>query len=187
MSDHSNQSRLGQGTSISWWQPDYCTKWVEAKALRDNTDASTTKFVYKHLWCRFGCPLELIRNQGEDFLNHSICELTTHYAVVHKKSTPYYPQANGLAESTNKIMQTILKLQSALWDYRTTFKTSIQATPFWMAFGLDAVMPIELQVPSLRVQVKERLPESQSEQYRLEQLLELGEHRVASMAQLEQR
>ena len=85
-------------------------------------------------------------------------------------------------------MQTILKLQSALWDYRTTFKTSIQSTPFWMAFGLDAVMPIELQVPSLRVQVKERLPESQSEQYRLdEQLLELGEHQVANMAELEQR
>ena len=79
------------------------------------------------------------------------------------------------------------KLQSALWAYRTTFKTNIQSTPFRMAFGLEAVMPIEFQVQSLRVQVKERLPESQSEQYRLEQLLELGEHRVASMAQLEQR
>ena len=57
-----------------------------------------------------------------------------------------------------------------------------------MTFGLEAIIPIEFQVPSLRVQAKERLPESQSEQYRLdEQLLELGEHRVASMAQLEQR
>ena len=55
-----------------------------------------------------------------------------------------------------------------------------------MAFGLEAVMPIEFQVPSLRVQVKARLPEAQSEQYRMEQL-ELGEDRVASMAQLEQR
>ena len=56
-----------------------------------------------------------------------------------------------------------------------------------MAFGLEVVMPIEFQVPSLRVQVKERLLEAQSEQYQLEQLLELGEHRVASMDQLEQR
>ena len=56
-----------------------------------------------------------------------------------------------------------------------------------MTFGLEAVMPIEFQIPSLRVQVKERLPESQFEQYQLEQLLELGENRVASMAQLEQR
>ena len=56
-----------------------------------------------------------------------------------------------------------------------------------MAFGLEVVMPIEFQVPSLRVQVKAQLPEAQSEQYRLEQLLELGDDRIASMAQLEQR
>ena len=46
---------------------------------------------------------------------------------------------------------------------------------------------IEFQTPSLWVQVTERLPESQSEQYQLEQLLELGENQLASMAQREQR
>ena len=56
-----------------------------------------------------------------------------------------------------------------------------------MAFGLEAVMPIEFQIPSLRVQVTARLPEAQSEQYRLEQLLELGEERIESMAHLEHR
>ena len=70
---------------------DYCTKWVEAEALRDNTVASTAKFVYEYLWCRYGCPIELVSDQGGHFINHIIRELTTHYAVVHKKSTPYYP------------------------------------------------------------------------------------------------
>ena len=27
----------------------YCTKWVEATPLRDNTAASTTKFLYEHI------------------------------------------------------------------------------------------------------------------------------------------
>ena len=55
-----------------------------------------------------------------------------------------------------------------------------------MAFGLEAMMPIEFQVTSLRVQVKAWLPKAQSEQYRLEQLLELDDDRIASIAQLEQ-
>ena len=75
---------------------DYCTKWVEAKPLRDNTTPSTTKFLYEHIWCRFGCKTELISDQGGHFLNAVIDSLTHHYAVVHKKSTPYYPQENGL-------------------------------------------------------------------------------------------
>ena len=84
-------------------------KWVEAKALKDNTATSTAKFVYESIWCRFGCPIELVSDQGTHFINKLIHELTTYYAAVHKKSMPYYPQANGLAESTNKTIQTILK------------------------------------------------------------------------------
>ena len=69
---------------------DYCTKWVETKALRDNTATSMTKFLYEYIWCRFGCPIELINDQGSHFLNSVIYELTHHYAVVHKKSMSYY-------------------------------------------------------------------------------------------------
>ena len=82
--------------------------------------------------------------------------------MVQKKSIPYYPQANELVELTNKTLQMILKkivnenrtdwdqkLNSALWAYRTSYKTSIKSTPFRMAFGLEVVMPIEFQVPTL--------------------------------------
>ena len=47
-------------------------------------------------------------------------------------------------------------------------------------------MPVKFQVPSLRIQIQEHLPKKQSEQLHLQQLLELGEDRVWSMAILEQ-
>ena len=52
-------------------------------------------------------------------------------------------------------------------------------------FGLEAVMPIEFQVPSLCIQIHERLLEGQSEQILPQQLLELGKARVRSIAILE--
>ena len=56
---------------------------------------STKKLVYEHLWCRFGCPIELVSDQGRHFLNHLIRELTTHYVVVHKWSTTYILKRKG--------------------------------------------------------------------------------------------
>ena len=46
-------------------------------------------------------------------------------------------------------------------------------------------MPIEFQIPSLRIQVKERLSEKESEKIRLATLCELEEHRIASLLELE--
>ena len=90
------------------------------------------------------------------FVNEVITGLTQHNVVVHKCSTPYYPQVNGIAESTNKSLKGILrkivnthktewdrKMQSTLRAYRTSFKTSIGATPFRLAVRLEAVMPLE--------------------------------------------
>ena len=56
-----------------------------------------------------------------------------------------------------------------------------------MDFGLEAVMPIEFQVPILRVQVTERLDDEQSERVRKEQLLVLEESRLRAMCALEQK
>ena len=62
---------------------DYYTKWVEAKALRDNMAASTAKFLYEFIWCRYGCPIELISDQGGHFLGQVVESITSFYAVVH--------------------------------------------------------------------------------------------------------
>ncbi|GAA0184614.1 hypothetical protein LIER_31902 [Lithospermum erythrorhizon] len=80
----------------------------------------------------------------------------------------YYPQANGLAEAFNKTLCNILnkvvskskknwheKIEEALWAYRTTHKTPTQATPYALVYGVEVVLPLEVQILSLRVAVNE--------------------------------
>jgi transposase InsO family protein len=116
---------------------DYTTKWVEARALKDNTATSTARFIFEEIITKFGCPIELVSDQGSHFLNVTIQILTKTFMVLHRKSTTYYLQANGQAESTNKVIKSILtkivyanrtdwdtKLYAALWAYRTAYKVT---------------------------------------------------------------
>jgi hypothetical protein len=169
---------------------DYLTKWAEAKAVRKADAKSTAKFLYENIITRFGCPLELVSDQGTHFINEVIGELLRTFLIIHRKSTPYYPRANGQAESTNKVLSSILtkicevkrndwehKLHSALWAYRTAFKTTTGQTPFQLACGMEAVMPAEYVLPSLRIAIDERLNEEESIRRRLISLEKLSEAR----------
>ena len=51
------------------------------------------------------------------------------------------------------------KLTVVLWAYKTVYKVATHCTPFSLAFGLDAIMPMEFLVSRLRVAVRERLTE----------------------------
>ena len=74
---------------------------------------------------RYGCPIELVSDQGGHFLGQVVESLTTFYAVVHKRSTLYYPQANGLAKSTNKTLQNILR--KIVNENRTDWDTKLHS------------------------------------------------------------
>ena len=169
---------------------DYVTKWAEAKALPDNTAKSTAWFLFDQVIARFGCPLEIVSDQGTHFINEVIEYLTQKLMIKHRKSTPYYPRSNGQAESTNKTLKGILtkivqqephnwdrKLISALWAYRIAYKVTTNQTPFRLAYGQEAVVPLEFMVPSLQMAVDYDLNYNEALCSRLDKLLTLDEHR----------
>ena len=73
----------------------------------------------------------------------------------------YYLAANGLVEAFNKTIAQEIRLKKQrdwddklgeyLWAYRTTVRTPMKATPFSLVYRCEVVLPLEIQIPSLRV------------------------------------
>ncbi|MCO5580474.1 hypothetical protein L7F22_034342 [Adiantum nelumboides] len=128
---------------------------AEAKAIRENDARTTAAFLYENVFTRYGLPIEIVSDRGTHFLNEVIEYLLSEFMVIHNKSAPYHPQANGQVEHTNKIISSILtkvvsikrtnwemSLHVALWAYRVSFKTALNSTPFNLVYGLDAILPM---------------------------------------------
>ena len=154
--------------------------------------------MYENIITMFGCPKILVSDRDIHFLNDLISEMTTRFQIDHRKTTPCHSQTNGQTERVNGILVSILrktvidskrdwdvKLLAALWAYRTTFKVTTQATPFSLVYGIEATLPIEFEVESLRVAVGRRLNDSQSLRNRLTTLEELDERRRRAAQNIE--
>ena len=70
------------------------------------------------------------------------------------------------------------KLPFALWAYQTSFHTSTGATPYSLVYGMEAVIPVEIEMGSLRVALEQQIPEADWAQARLYQLNLLDERRL---------
>ncbi|XP_070055361.1 uncharacterized protein [Nicotiana tomentosiformis] len=102
--------------------------------------------------------------------------------IKHKNSTAYRPQMNGAMEAANKNINKILrkmvdihkqlheKLPFALLGYRTTVRTSTQAAPYLLVYGTEAVIPVEVKIPSLRIIQEDELSDAEWIRSRYEQL-----------------
>jgi len=146
---------------------------VEAKVVKSNNAKMTAVFFFENIIMRFGCPRVLISDRGTYFLNEVIAEITERFYIDHRKIVPYHPQTNDQTERVKQTLATILrktvkdskpdwdiKLSTALWTYRTTlstYKVTTHATPFLLVYKVEAVLPIELEVASLRIVVESRL------------------------------
>ncbi|XP_015162027.1 uncharacterized protein K02A2.6-like [Solanum tuberosum] len=172
---------------------DYFTKWVEAASYKAVTKKVVVDFVRNNLICRFGVPESIITDNGANLNSHLMKEICEQFKITHRNSTAYRPQMNGAVEAANKKIKRILRkminnykcwhenLPYALLGYRTTIRTSTGATPYLLVYGTEAVIPTEVEIPSLRIFQEAGLSDAEWVRDRYEQLALIDEKRMSAV------
>ena len=103
-----NSTSLGQHRWILT-STDYFTKWIEVVPTRQATNVVIIKFLWNTIMSRFGCPRKIVIHNAKAFTSTKLVKFCSDYNIILIHSTTYYPQGNGLVESSNKSLVRIVK------------------------------------------------------------------------------
>ncbi|XP_070040191.1 uncharacterized protein [Nicotiana tomentosiformis] len=141
----------------------YLTKWVEVASYKAVTKKVEVDFVRDRIVCRLGVPESIITDNAANLYSDMIRAMCETFKIKHQNSTAYRPQMNGAVIAANKNIKKILrkmvdnykqwheKLPFAFLGYRTTVRMSTEATPYLLVYGTEAIIPVEVEIPSLRI------------------------------------
>ena len=172
---------------------DYFSKWVEAASYEVLNSKKVVQFIQTNIICRYGVLHEIISDNGLHFKGETEKLLRQSNNIQHHKFSPYRPQTNGAVEVANKNIGRILKkitknykdrhlqLPYALWKYRTSIQSSTGATPYSLVYGMEAVLPIEMGIRSLKTILESEINEADWLQSRYDQLCMLDEKRLKAL------
>ncbi|XP_047250085.1 uncharacterized protein LOC124885877 [Capsicum annuum] len=134
---------------------DCFTMWVETASYRAVTKKVIADFIKNNLICRFGVSELIITNYGANLNSHLMNEICDQFTIIHCNSTSYRPQMNRAVKAANKNIKKILR-----------------------KMGNEAVIPVEVEMPSLRIISEVELSNEEWVQARYEQLILIDEKRM---------
>ena len=133
----------------------------------------------------------VINDGGSHFCNAELRKAFAHFVVKHRIATTYHPQTNGQAEVSNREVKRILektvsssrrdwaiKLDEALWAYKTAFKTPTALSPFQLIHRKTCHLLVEIEHRAFWALKWLNFDSKVSVEQRKIQLLELEEMRL---------
>ena len=146
---------------------DAYSKWPEERAM-SSTTAQHTIEVMQDIFSTHGLPRILVSDNGPQFTSKEFSEYLAHNGVLHRRSAPYHPATNGLAENMVKNVKQWLSKQScevrvgvALSEFLRTYRNVPHSTtgrsPAQILFGRALRTRLSFVLPCMSKRVREQL------------------------------
>jgi transposase InsO family protein len=117
---------------------------------------------------RFGVPNSIITDNGSQFTGKMFLEFCDKFHIRIDWAAVAHPQTNGQVERANNMILQGLKLRifdrlkksgrkwlqelpTVMWSLRTTLSRATGFTPFFLVYGTEAILPMDLEYGSHRV------------------------------------
>nr|ABA96945.1 retrotransposon protein, putative, unclassified [Oryza sativa Japonica Group] len=88
---------------------DYFSKWVESVPLKKVDSRDAIQFVKEYIVYQFDVPQTITTDQGSIFVSDEFVQFADGMGIKLLNSSPYYAQANGQAEASNKSLIKLIK------------------------------------------------------------------------------
>jgi hypothetical protein len=177
---------------------DYFTKRTEVVALKNMTHREVIEFVTEHIIHRFGIPQTLTTDQGASFMSKKVREFAELCRIKLLNSSPYYAQANGQVESSNRTLISLIKkkisdhpkhwhriLSEALWAHRISKHCATKVSPFEIVHEQEAVLHVEISLNAVRFAKQNDLTIGDYYNSMMDNIDEVTDKRVTALGEIE--
>ncbi|UYV85023.1 hypothetical protein LAZ67_X004325 [Cordylochernes scorpioides] len=148
--------RVGMDLLGRFPKSDTGNKWIIVWEAKE-----AAKFLMEDVVLKHGAPREIITDRGRVFQSKLIAELTNQCSSIHRFTTAYHPQTNGLTERLNKTLANMIAMYVSVeqkdWDvilpyvtfaYNTAKQDTTGFTPFKLIHGREAETTVDTLFPN---------------------------------------
>lgn len=147
---------------------DYLTRWPEAFAVKSIDATVVSRLLIDEIFARHGAPHTLLSDRESNFLS-SIVSQTCRLLDIHKLNTmAYHPQTDGLVERFNGTLAQSLSMyvskdqkdwdrhiSTVLFAYRVSPSDVTGESPFYLLYGRDPRLPMDVSLLAPRTNCSE--------------------------------
>jgi transposase InsO family protein len=139
---------------------DKFSKWIEYMPLTKASSKIVVEFLDQIIH-HFGLPNSIITDLGTQFTGSAFWDFCDERSIVVKYVSVVHPRANGQVERANGMILDALKkrlyrenkkapgrwlkeLPAVVWGLRTQPSRNTGASPYFMVYGAEAVLPADI-------------------------------------------